>query len=350
MNVLYFNLSVDANDTPLAFGIDWIENFSRTFESVDVITFRKGDFNLPGNVMVHDVSIASRFTFISKVLTVCAFYSVLCRLIRTKKYDLCFSHMNIMFVNLGWIVCRLYDIPMKLWYAHPAKSLKLRCALLMVDEIVTSFPGAFPFSSTKVREIGTGITLDLFEEAHSVSPSYDILYCGRVSRSKNIEDLVSAVYDIKSAHDRALKVLIVGPTANTKADETYTEELKRKIKFFKLEDEFTFYGAAKREELVLRYGSAKVHVNLTHAGFGDKVVLESMYCMTPTLMRNVGMQSLVGDHRNLFLFDTRKDLVNKLMTVLELDDDLKRNTMREIREHIQHNHNIDTIARRVLNA
>lgn len=350
MNVLYFNLSVDKNDPPLAFGIDWIENFSKTVDRVDVITFRTGQYNLPENVSVHSVSVSSRFKMISTLLTFVRFYRVLWRLIRSKKFDLCFSHMNIAFINLSWIVCRLYRIPMKLWYAHPSRSLKLRCATFLVDEIVTSFPGAFPFVSTKVREIGTGITLDLFERGHSGSPKYDILYCGRVSRSKNIQDLISAVYEIKSKHDKELTVLIVGPTNNTPADKNYTEELRENIISLKLEGQFTFYGAARREELANLYRAAKVHVNLTYAGFGDKVVLESMYCRTPTLLRNVGMQSLVLDYEDIFMFDTQANLVNMLLIVLELDENKKHNIMEEIGKHIRKIHDITTIARRVLNA
>ena len=179
MNVLYFNLSIDKNDAPLAFGIDWVDNFSQTAERVDVLTFRQGEYELPSNVTVYSISRSSRFKAISRLLTVIRFYRVLWKLLRSFKYDLCFSHMNIMFINLGGLLCRLYDIPMKLWYAHPSQSLKLRVALLMVHKIVTSFPGAFPFSSSKVCQIGTGISLDLFEPGLVVTPSYDLIYCGQ---------------------------------------------------------------------------------------------------------------------------------------------------------------------------
>lgn len=350
MNILYFNLSVDSNDLPLAFGVDWINNFSETVEHVDVITFRAGDFNLPENVRVHSVAVASKFKIVSMFLTVYGFYKVLFRLLRTRKYDLCFSHMNILFVNLGSIICRLYNIPIKLWYAHPSRSLKLRLAVIIVDQIITSFPGAFPYRSPKVREIGTGITLDLFESLYLSNPTYDIIYCGRISSSKNIEDLITAVYDIKSRFNRELSVLIVGPTENTDADKNYTIQLKKYIESILLEKQFTFFGSASREELADHYRSAKVHVNLTYSGFGDKVVLESIYCLTPTVLRNVGMQSLLLEYRDIFMYDRKEDLSDTLIKVLDLDENEKYRMMSKMRDHIRACHDISTIARRILDA
>ena len=99
MNVLYFNLSIDKNDAPLAFGIDWVDNFSQTAERVDVLTFRQGEYELPSNVTVYSISRSSRFKAISRLLTVIRFYRVLWKLLRSFKYDLCFSHMNI--INEG---------------------------------------------------------------------------------------------------------------------------------------------------------------------------------------------------------------------------------------------------------
>ena len=40
--LLYLNLAIDSEDTSLGFAIGWLEEISKNYESVDVITLRLG--------------------------------------------------------------------------------------------------------------------------------------------------------------------------------------------------------------------------------------------------------------------------------------------------------------------
>jgi glycosyltransferase involved in cell wall biosynthesis len=79
-------------------------------------------------------------------------------------------------------------------------------------------------------------------------------------------------------------------------DENYLSGLKALSKSLELEDIVSFEGPVPYgEELVDWYRRCAVHVNLTPAGFGDKVALEAMSCGALCIVANEGYRETLGD-------------------------------------------------------
>lgn len=56
-NILYFNIATDINNVSLGFVIDWMREFSKSFESIDVISLNKGEItNINRNVKVYGIN------------------------------------------------------------------------------------------------------------------------------------------------------------------------------------------------------------------------------------------------------------------------------------------------------
>ena len=53
-NLLYLNLAIDKNDTSLGFASSWIEEISKLYSNIDVVTLRLGEIpELPKNVNLY---------------------------------------------------------------------------------------------------------------------------------------------------------------------------------------------------------------------------------------------------------------------------------------------------------
>src|SRR5438552_18971782 len=85
-------------------------------------------------------------------------------------------------------------------------------------------------------------------------------------------------------------------------DEIYARELKQLVSELGLEDSVTFAGPVPRGELPEHYRRCAVHVNLTPAGFGDKVAWEAMSCGRPCLVANDDFRETLDRYEKELLF------------------------------------------------
>jgi len=77
-----------------------------------------------------------------------------------------------------------------------------------------------------------------------------------------------------------------------------------------------FAPPVPRHELPAHYQRCAVHVNLTPAGFGDKVAWEAMSCGRPCLVANEDLRETLGRHEGDLLFHDADDLAGKLEHLL----------------------------------
>ena len=56
-NILYFNIASDINNVSLGFVMDWMKEFSKSFESIDVISLNKSEITpFTRNVKVYGIN------------------------------------------------------------------------------------------------------------------------------------------------------------------------------------------------------------------------------------------------------------------------------------------------------
>jgi glycosyltransferase involved in cell wall biosynthesis len=342
-HLLLFNLVTDARDPILGFTTQWIHELAARVGSIDVITMRAGVIDVPPNVRVHSVGKEHGYSEPRRVLE---FYRHLFRILRTQRIDGCFSHMMPPFSVLGGPILRARRIPLVTWYAHPNLTFPVRLAHFFSNRMVTSLPHAYPYRKDKLSVIGQGIDTALFAPSPTTVVSDDLVLCaGRISRVKNHPTLLRAAAFLRIP----FRLVILGATAGAD-DEIYARELKQLASELGLEDSVTFASPVPRGELPEHYRRCAVHVNLTPAGFGDKVAWEAMSCGRPCLVANDDFRETLGRYEKELLFRSGypTDLAGKLRSLLNRTSAQRNEIGLYLREQIERLHSLPRLATRVL--
>lgn len=341
--LLIFNLATDLDHPILGFTSLWVRAFAARVRTVDVITMVAGKIDLPENVRVHSVG---RELGYSEPRRVVEFYRHLFRILGQRKIDGCFSHMMPPFSVLGGPVLRARGIPLVTWYAHPSLTPMLKLAHFASNRMVTSLPAAYPYRTDKLSVIGQGIDTALFSPAGEGGVREDLILCvGRISRVKDHPTLIRAFARLPEK----FRLVILGATAGT-PDEAYLAELHALLAELKIGGRVIFEKPVPPTGLPAHFRSCTAHVNLTPAGFGDKVAWEAMSCGRPCLVANADFAETLGHTRDALLFRTgdHADLAAKL-TALLAQTPAERATIGQYqRAQVERLHSLPRLADRVL--
>ena len=188
--------------------------------------------------------------------------------------DALFAHMCPQYLNAAAPLLALHRVPGMLWFAHPQDSRSLRFAERAAAVVLTSFPGAFPFASPKVRVIGQAIDLSPFSECGAPTRT-DVLRAlalGRLSPAKGFATMIVAVAKLR-AEGVPVGLRIVGP-ATTPTEESHSRDLHRLAA--DVGPVVTIDPPVEHREVARVLTNADVLVNGMRAGSGDKVALEAM--------------------------------------------------------------------------
>jgi len=343
MRLLLFNLVTDVGHPILGFTTQWVRALAERVRSVDVITMMAGELDLPSNVRVHSAGKEHGYHEPRRVVE---FYRHLFKILGQTKIDGCFSHMIHVFSALAGPVLRARRIPLVTWYAHPSLSRSLKVAHFFSNRMVTSLPNAYPYRKDKVAVIGQGIDSTLFAPvANSAVDDHLILCVGRISRVKNHPTLLRAL----ALLPEQFHLVILGATAGAD-DEAYTVELRSLAAELRIEGRVVFAPPAPREELPAHYSRCAVHVNLTPAGFGDKVAWEAMSCGRPCLVANDDFRETLGRCENDLLFrgEDAADLAGKLRVLLAKSAAERNEIGTYLRTQVGRLHSLPGLADRIL--
>lgn len=341
---MMFNLAADPADELLGFTMQWVTAIASRVRSVHVITMRAGtDLDLPSNVRVHSLGKESGASEPRRVVT---FYRHLSAILAKERIDVCFAHMIPLFVLLAGPVLKARSVPIVMWYAHPSRTRTLRAAHVFADQVVTSLASSYPHKKDKVKVIGQGIDTDLFSPSvtlHEENPPM-LLCAGRLSLVKDHVTLLRTTRRLLDG-GRKVRTVIVGKPL-TQADEGYERKLKRLTIELDIQDHVEFVDAVPLSELPGWYGRCSVHVNLTGAGFGDKVIWESMACAKPCLVANPDLRPTLGRYADRLLFDRGDpdDLAKKVDALLELSQTERGEIGLYLRERVVELHSLGRLA------
>lgn len=347
MRLLLFNLATDAGDPILGFTTDWVRALAARVERVAVITMRAGPADLPANVRVRSVGKEKGY---SEPRRLVEFYRHLSAALSDDRVEVCFSHMIPIFTVLAAPVLRARRVPIVTWFAHPQLTWTLRAAHHLSDRMVASLPTAYPYRQDKLVVVGQGIDTNLFAPDGSAPDDPPLVLCaGRLSPPKDHPALLRAVALLRdSGHPPFRVVLLGGPAAPR--DETYVASLHAQVEARGLEGRVTFEPPVPRTSLPAWYRRCAVHVNLTPAGFGDKVAWEAMACARPCLMANPGFRETLGDYadRLMFRHGDAEDLAARLAAVLAMSSEERATVGRYLREQVVRLHSLGRLADRLV--
>lgn len=116
-----------------------------------------------------------------------------------------------------------------------------------------------------------------------------ILYVGRISSLKGLNDLIQAGEFLSSSVKDVLIVLVGGiPGFQDTSSHQYFESLRQLVKTRGLEENITFLGPVPNSELPAIYSAADIFVLPSLSEGTPKSVLEAMSCRKPCVVSNVG--------------------------------------------------------------
>ena len=272
MNLLVFNLAVDAEHVTLAFVLRLLEALAERFEHVDVVTMTCGPHRLPGNVRVWSVG---RERGYPKWLRVLRFYWLVGQILRQRRIDAVFTHMIPVFAVLFWPVARVTGLHNVLWYAHGASPRILRIASQLVDCIVSPTPESFRLPSSKVVFIGHGIDGRLFRSVKRGRPTSTLrlISVSRLAPSKGLDIIVDALAGWQTPH---LWNLVIVGDATTDDEAVYAQTLRNHARSVLGDNRVKFVGRKTPAEVASLFAESDIFLNLSATGSLDKAILEAM--------------------------------------------------------------------------
>ena len=293
MNILVFNLKMDADDGVLGFTTDWVNALARRCDEVTVITMTMGAQRVAPNVTVYSVGQEKGYSRPRRLLR---FYALLLNVLRKKRIDACFAHMNPLFALLAAPVLKPVRVPILLWYAHKSVTPTLRAAEKVVDAAVTSSASGFQLPSRKLTVIGQGIDTDRFALPDKPSDGggpLRLLSFGRISRVKRLEIILEALAHLKStAPDIRFECRIIGDPLDSDG-RAYLAELKARAEVLGLDREVRFEAGVPFHRAQNAFAEADLFLNPGDTDSVDKTGLEAMSCGVAMITSNIAFEEIL---------------------------------------------------------
>ncbi len=340
--LLYLNLAIDSEDTSLGFAIGWLEEISKNYDSVDVITLRLGKLpklNKKINIYgpSHSTNKLSKYKFLYKTAK---------KLIKKSNYDKCFSHMSPISIFVIAFLLKKKNIESTLWFTHPGPKFGIKKLILFIsfklsDKILTASSSSFPFQSKKVHVIGHAVNLKNFRNKKKGLELNNFLILSRISESKKLEISIDAF--LKSNFKNKNLDVIGGPL-NTN-DVQYLKKLELKYSSF---NNINFLGKTKHSDLPAVLEKYDINFNGAGEGFFDKSVLETLSMGIINFYHNPDFDSIYNNFSDNYFFDDLTNLTYKI----NLLENIKYYEFNEFFESINKNltkHSLSTLNERLSN-
>ena len=270
-NVLLLNIAVDKSNVSLGFTQSWINEFSKHYDFVDVVTLNKIDDVKLENVNVYGLTSSDSPKKIDKIIKL---RKIVRELTSQKKYNLVFSHMSPILLIIAKLFNKSKSSLNVLWYTHPMpdsfiKKIILYISLYFSDKVVTASNTSFPINSQKVSQIGHAIDYEKFYLKRAKISISKFLILSRISTSKNIDFIIEEFLSSQFNH---LTLDIIGDCLTSK-DSEYKKFLENK---YAKNKNINFIGKIDYQNLSSILKNYDVHISATAEGFYDKSVLETM--------------------------------------------------------------------------
>ncbi len=362
MKLLILTQKIDINDDILGFFHEWVKKFAEQFKQVTVICLQKNEYNLPNNVKI--VSLGKKnfefeiappamtssgevgrenLEFLKKLKYGFRFLKYIW--LERKNYDAVFVHMNPIYLVLAGWFWKLWGKKIILWYIHPRTDLKLKIGCIFTDKILSAAEQTFPIKSKKLIITGHGINTEIFKKIPAYKPKNSMLYVGRISPVKNLEEIVAGT---KSLHYHSIDFMLTFAGGPDKQFVDYYETIKKDMEHLMAIGNVTFLGQLPNEKLPEIYNKNEILINLTDSGSFDKAILEAMACECLILVSNKVFNKILPEE---FIVEKNnpEEIQNKLLWIFNLSQEAKEKYGKNFRQYILENHNLDNLIKKIKN-
>jgi glycosyltransferase involved in cell wall biosynthesis len=348
MNLIFVTQVLDSADPVLGFTVRWIEALGERFERVAVIANRVvwPPPDLGPRIKVLSLGKERGEGWLRRGL---AYQVALFRLSTGFRPDALLAHMCPIYLTSAAPVTKILQIPTLLWFAHPRDSLSLRMAEASAAVVLTSLPGAYPRPSPKVRVIGQAIDVGsiAFSPPNAHAGKVRLLALGRTSPGKMLDVAMQATA-VARRTGMDVRLRIVGPST-TGLEQRYRNELGTRILSLGVGEFVTLEPGVPWSRIPELLRESDALVSAAAAGYGDKVVLESMAAGRPVLASNPVFASILGSLpvRLSFRQGDSEDLAHRIAELGATGPSLREEMGRILRRRVEEEHSLDQWADRI---
>jgi glycosyltransferase involved in cell wall biosynthesis len=333
MRILIITQAVDMNDTVLGFFHSWLQEFSHTFENVEVICLKEGEHAFPPNVRVHSLGKekkASQFKYIFN------FY----RYILSLKYDGVFIHMNEEYVLLGGWWWKLFGKRIVLWRNFATGSFMTPLAATLSTAVCYTSPDSFTSRYSNSVKMPIGIDTNIFKPHSELPPLKKVLVLGRLDAIKRVELFVGGLLLL---HEKGIDFDASVYGNPTYPEIPYVTDLIKQGESVITAGKLSIYSGIPNTKTPEIYTKNAVYVNVTTSGSFDKTIGEAMGAGCIVVTCNSGVREVVPGA--LFVEQaTDEGVARALESALSLTEMDRKALVEKQRNFIIENHSLKLLA------
>lgn len=168
-----------------------------------------------------------------------------------------------------------------------------------------------PFPTKNVRQI---------DNIPYEDKKYDLIFWGRVTRNKGVEDFIEAVEILKNKYCRKINAIIIGG-----ASDSYFSVIKSLVKKKNLESNIVFTGFLQSQEEVFQYAlNARVYVLPTYFDSLPGSIREALLLKIPVVTYNIGGIPDFNKENECVTLAKYRDIDNLVLKILLVMNDRER--------------------------
>ncbi len=338
IKLLVITQKVDINDDVLGFMHGWIKKLAEKLESLDVICLYKGKYDLPKNVKVYSLG---KEKGKNKIKYLWHLYKYTWKLLA--KDDLLFVHMNQRYIVLLWPLLKIFNKPVVLFKAHRGRQKFLKITTKISSRVVSYTKESFPFKSKKLDTIPPAIDINRFKQLTEIKRNRnknEILFVGRISPIKNLEDVVKLAL-LLNKEETDFNFKIIG-APSTNRDRKYLESIKKEIEKRNLKEQFEFMGKIPNQALPKYYNESAFFINLCNKTGIDKTLLEAMACGCIPVTNQTTIKPFLGQYVNDIFVESVTEARDKILN-LSKDISKREKLSKELAQLVRKNHGLDSL-------
>lgn len=217
--------------------------------------------------------------------------------------------------------------------------------LTQLSDLVDAGWGVSTFNCQELAEYGwsnLGVLPIVFDpERYAIRPirrilkrwrdGLNVLFVGRVSPNKCLEDLILTFYHLKHSVRSDARLLLVGSAAGMELYLEYLQVLVRKLYL----SDVIFAGHVSDAELMAYYQCADVYLSMSeHEGFGVPL-LESMYFDIPVVAYKAAAVAETLDSSGILVNRKEHASIAALISLLAEDEKLRKHLITHQRERLR---------------
>jgi glycosyltransferase involved in cell wall biosynthesis len=334
MKILVITQIVDVDDPVLGFFHRWLEEFSSSFEKINVICLKKGEIDLPENIAVHSLGKEGGR---SRVKYIFRFYKYIWKM--RGDYNAVFVHMNEEYVMLGGLMWRLLGKKIVMWRNFRTGSWMTPIASKLADTVCYTSNKSFTARYKNSVLMPMGIDTDFFKPAEQASEPNTLLFLGRLDSIKRPEVFIEALKLVKMPYSACL---CGSPTYE---DDQYANSIKKLAEPLVEKGSLILRKGVTNREARDLYQENAIYVNLTPSGSFDKTIGEAAACGCLVICSNEAMEGVVPSE---CIVDDAPGLTHALNWTLGLTR-LERDKIGEsLRSYVVENHSLKLLVKKLI--